>query len=141
MKHSTPIQLRFNDADTLGHINNAVYLSFFDLGKTDYFKAVKGTNFYNIEIDIVVAHIEVDFLKSVYLHEDVAVETAVTRIGNKSLSVSQRIISLLTNEIKCQCTTVMVSIDFNTGETKPISNQWRTELAAFESRPDFLPTT
>ena len=37
--HRVPVQLRFNDADALGHINNSVYFSFYDLGKTEYFKA------------------------------------------------------------------------------------------------------
>ena len=36
--HRVPVQLRFNDADALGHINNSVYFSFYDLGKTEYFK-------------------------------------------------------------------------------------------------------
>ncbi len=137
-KHSCPIQLRFNDADSLGHVNNSTYLSFFDLGKTEYFKAVKGVNYFDLEIDIVVAHIEVDFLKSIYLHESVAVETTVTHIGNKSLNVSQRIISIQTGEIKCNCKTTMVGIDFKTDTTIPISKQWRKELAAYENRPDFI---
>lgn len=41
-KHSVPVQLRFNDADALGHVNNSVYFTFYDLGKTEYFKAVRG---------------------------------------------------------------------------------------------------
>ena len=34
-KHSVPVQLRFNDADALGHVNNSVYFTFYDLGKTE----------------------------------------------------------------------------------------------------------
>ena len=30
-KHSVPVQLRFNDADALGHVNNSVYFTFYDL--------------------------------------------------------------------------------------------------------------
>lgn len=35
--HALPIQLRFNDVDKFGHVNNTVYFSFYDLGKTEYF--------------------------------------------------------------------------------------------------------
>ena len=35
--HTLPIQLRFNDVDKFGHVNNTVYFSFYDLGKTEYF--------------------------------------------------------------------------------------------------------
>ena len=39
-KHSLPIQLRFNDVDKFGHVNNTVFFSFYDLGKTEYFTDV-----------------------------------------------------------------------------------------------------
>ena len=45
-KCSTPLQLRFNDVDALGHVNNSVYFQFFDLGKTQYFKGL------NVQADI-----------------------------------------------------------------------------------------
>ena len=38
--HITPIQLRFNDIDQMGHVNNAVIMEFFDLGKSEYFTAI-----------------------------------------------------------------------------------------------------
>ena len=31
-RHTLPLQLRFNDIDLLGHVNNSVYFSFYDLG-------------------------------------------------------------------------------------------------------------
>ena len=34
---NTPIQLRFNDIDQMGHVNNAVIMEFFDYGKMKYF--------------------------------------------------------------------------------------------------------
>ena len=36
--HTLPIQLRFNDVDKFGHVNNTVYFSFYDLGKTGIFR-------------------------------------------------------------------------------------------------------
>ena len=48
MKHSVPVQLRFNDTDALGHVNNSTYFSFYDLGKSEYFAAVRGNdNFFS----------------------------------------------------------------------------------------------
>lgn len=29
-RHSVPVQLRFNDLDPLGHVNNSVYFTFYD---------------------------------------------------------------------------------------------------------------
>ena len=63
--HTLPIQLRFNDVDKFGHVNNTVYFSFYDLGKTEYFASV--CPHVDWEKDgIVVVHIEADFLSQIY---------------------------------------------------------------------------
>jgi len=81
--HITPIQLRFNDFDTLGHVNNSVYFSFYDLGKISYFNEVLPDVNVNKEVGVVIANIQVNFLLPVYPEEDVAVETAVVEIGQQ----------------------------------------------------------
>ncbi|MFI3297052.1 MAG: thioesterase family protein [bacterium] len=138
MKHSIPIQLRFNDTDALGHINNSTYFSFYDLGKSEYFRAIHGTNYFSEEIDIVVAHAEVDFIEPVFLTDDIAVQTRVARMGNKSFTLEQQIIDTKSGGIKCKCTTIMVGYDFKTKATKIISEHWRRAAAKYEDRPDFL---
>lgn len=135
-KHSLPIQLRFNDADTLGHINNAVYLNFYDLGKTSYFQTICGETVQPSDIDVVVAHLDVDFLSPIFLTDTVEVQTMVEKIGTKSFTLLQRIVRSDTNEVKCVCRTVMVGFDFKTNSSKPISDKWRTAIVRFEGRND-----
>ena len=38
--HSQELQLRFNDIDIVGHLNNSIYFQFMDLGKTTYFQSI-----------------------------------------------------------------------------------------------------
>jgi len=35
-----PLQIRFNDVDKFGHVNNTIYFQFYDSGKTDYVSTV-----------------------------------------------------------------------------------------------------
>jgi acyl-CoA thioester hydrolase len=137
-KHITPIQLRFNDFDALGHVNNSVYFSFFDLGKTSYFSMVLPDISISKEVGVVIGHIEVSFLLSVYPGENVAVETAVVEIGNKSFKLLQHLIDLETNEVKCVCNTVMVCFDAKTKTTRQISDDWRKAMADFEGNTELL---
>jgi acyl-CoA thioester hydrolase len=137
-KHITPIQLRFNDFDALGHVNNSVYLSFFDLGKTSYFMQVLPDVQLNREVGIVIADIHVSFLLPVYPGENVAVETAVFEVGNKSFKLYQQLIDLDTNEVKCICKTVMVCFDAKTKSTRQILPEWRKAIADFEENPILL---
>ena len=131
-KHITPIQLRFNDFDALGHVNNSVYFSFYDLGKTSYFADVFSKLEVAKEVGVVIGHIEVSFLLPVYPGEKVAVQTAVVEIGNKSFKLLQHLVDLDTNEIKCICNTVMVCFDAKTKTTRQISDEWRKAIAEFE---------
>ena len=83
--HTLPIQLRFNDVDKFGHVNNAVYFTFYDLRKTEYFDSV--CPHVDQEKDgIVVVYIEADFLTQIDDSDHIAVQTAVTEIGTKSLN-------------------------------------------------------
>jgi acyl-CoA thioester hydrolase len=40
-----PIEVRFVDTDALGHVNNAVYLSYFEAARAGYYAAVVGSPF------------------------------------------------------------------------------------------------
>ena len=53
-KHLTDIQIRFNDIDMLGHLNNTMYFSYFDIGKADYFNAIRRTDNHWGHLDIVI---------------------------------------------------------------------------------------
>jgi acyl-CoA thioester hydrolase len=136
--HITPIQLRFNDFDALGHVNNSVYFSFYDLGKTSYFKEVLPEVSMNKEVGVVIGHIEVSFLLSVYPGENVAVETSVIEIGNKSFKLLQHLVDLDTKDVKSICHTVMVCFDAKTKTSHTISEDWRKAMADFESNPDLM---
>lgn len=136
--HTTPIQLRFNDFDALGHVNNSIYLSFYDIGKTNYFSEVLPHLSINKDIGVVIADIHVSFLLPVYPGKNVAVKTAVTEIGNKSFKLLQHLIDVDSNEVKCISKTVMVCFDAQTKSTCSISSDWRKAIAQYEKNPGLL---
>ena len=139
--HTVPIQLRFNDFDVLGHVNNSVYFSFYDLGKTAYFNEVLPALTTSKEVGVVIANIQVSFLLPIYPEESVAVQTAVVEIGDKSFKLLQQLIDTDTNEVKCICHTVMVGFNAKTKTTRTISDEWRTTIAEFEGNPLLLSHT
>ncbi|MBP6068107.1 thioesterase family protein [Bacteroides sp.] len=132
-RHTLPIQLRFNDVDKFGHVNNTIYFCFYDLGKTEYFSRVcPGVNW---EKDgIVVVHIEANFLSQIFATDHIAVQTAVSEIGTKSFHLIQRMIDTDTGEVKCIGTSVMVAFDLEKHESKPLPEEWVEAICAYEGR-------
>lgn len=126
--HTTPIQVRFNDADALGHINNAVYLTYFDMGKTDYFSMLHRRCYYTEPIDIIVAHVDIDFKAQGMLGEPLEVRTEITHIGNKSMNIHQQVVNHESGEIKCEGNTIMVGYDFTNHCSARISDNWRNAI-------------
>ncbi|MBR3950796.1 MAG: acyl-CoA thioesterase [Bacteroidaceae bacterium] len=130
--HSYPLQLRFNDIDSLGHVNNSVYFTFYDLGKSRYFEAVKKQSIDWRKADVVIANVNADFLSPIYSYEQVAVETCCIEIGNRSFKLMQRIVNTTTGEVKGTCRTIMVGFDVEAGVSAPISDEWKDAIRQFE---------
>ena len=130
--HSYPLQLRFNDIDALGHVNNSVYFTFYDLGKSRYFETVKSQSIDWRKADVVIANVNADFLSPIYSYEQISVETCCTEIGNRSFKLLQRIVNTTTGEIKGICRTIMVGFDVEAGISAPISDEWKDAIRQFE---------
>lgn len=132
--HRQPIQIRFNDIDLLGHLNNALYFQFMDLAKVSYFKQFTGDRYDWSKIGLVVAHIDVDFIAPTFINDNIEVLTAVASISRSSLVLDQRVVEKDTGEVKCIAHTVMVNFDPSVGRSFPISDEWRSRLSSYEGR-------
>lgn len=132
-RHSLPIQLRFNDVDQFGHVNNTVYFTYYDLGKTEYFSTVY-PNFNLCKHGVVVVNIEANFLSSILSTQSVAVQTTVSEIGNKSMTLVQQVIDTDTQEVKCICKSILVAIDLQKQDSMEIPEDWKEAIAAYEGR-------
>lgn len=44
-RYEHPIEIRFVDTDAFGHVNNAIYLSYFEAARAGYYAAVTGSPF------------------------------------------------------------------------------------------------
>jgi len=129
----TPVQLRFNDIDALGHVNNAVYFELMDLAKTDYFSRLGVQQ----EVDwrkppIIIANVNCSFVVQTHRDEPIVVLTQCLKIGNKSLTLLQDVVNSDTGEVKCTCATVMVNLDIATGKPSPLPQVWRDAIVAWE---------
>jgi len=131
-KTTLPIQIRFNDIDAMGHINNNIYFSYFDLGKTSYFDKIRPAAVSWTDGLMVVAHIEVDFLSPIYYKEKIAVDTKIIKLGDKSGVFLQQIRNVKNGDVKCRCQSIFVTYDAQTQSSMPIPVDWRNAISKYE---------
>lgn len=139
-RHITPIQIRFNDIDILGHINNNAYLEYMDLGKTSYFNAIKPNPIDWKTINVVIVNVNCNFYSPGYLKEPIAVLTTITSISQRSLKLEQRVINTETGDVKCIGTSIMAGFDPTTAQGSEIDQQWIDAICQYEESNIFTPT-
>jgi len=117
------IDVRYRDLDTLGHVNNAVYLTYFEYARLKIFHDwFTGEN----EPDFVIARAEVDFIKPVFIGT-VDVHTKVTNIGNTSFTLEYEIVNG-EGELCARGRTVQVLVDPESGEKMRIEGEKKKYL-------------
>jgi len=131
--HVMPLQIRFNDVDKFGHVNNTVYFQFYDTAKTDYIASVcKGVDWEKLAI--VVVKIEAEFFDQIKADSHIAGRTRVVKLGNKSFRLEQDVIDTNTKEVKSRCLSVMVLYDLERQQTIALPEEWRHAICRFEGK-------
>ena len=118
-------KLRFNDTDLLGHINNAVYTVILEAGRVEL---VREAGLLNPAAGhgVVIARLELDFLREMNWPGEVRCETAVHKLGNKSFHLRQHLIH--NGEIAARAQTILAAFDMTTRRAMPLTEEWRTTL-------------
>ena len=130
--HRMNAQLRFNDIDILGHLNNTVYFSLYDMGKARYMESAglrpKGQS----RPDTVIADIHCAYLKPILFDDSIDVLTRCSHIGEKSYTLEQMLVDK-DDEVRSVCRTVMVYIDHESLRPAPIPEEYIKKIKNFEA--------
>jgi len=124
-------KLRFCDTDMLGHVNNAAYAEMFEAGRVEMLVPL---GLLTGPHAVVIARLEIDFLREMNWPGDVRIETSVARIGTKSLHMRQRL--LVGGEETARSRSVLAIIDVATRRAVPIHDGWRAVLAQWHLPDD-----
>lgn len=125
----TPVQKRFSDVDSFMHVNNIWQQSYFDMGKTDFYTKVLGITGVFDKLRIITASTHTDYYGQVHLTDDIVVVTDVSRLGNKSMTLHQRI--MCGEKCLTESSSVMVAFDFETQQSVPMPEKWRIALEEY----------
>ncbi|HHU37126.1 MAG TPA: acyl-CoA thioesterase [Treponema sp.] len=130
--HVVPLQIRFNDIDRLGHVNNAVVQEFFDLGRITYFNDTLGDLLGKEDQQLVIVSYKTDFYRQIMPNDKVEVRTKIHKLGNKSIRMWQWIAVVGEDTPKAINDSVLSGFYAGTDKSMVIPEEWRHIFDEFE---------
>ena len=122
------VDVRYRDLDTMNHVNNAVYASYFEEARTAYADEVFALDLE--DLNFVIAHLEIDFGRPLTIEDDPAVAVEVTDLGDSSATMAYDLRvdgdSVATGE------TTLVFVDPETKRPGPIPAEIRERIVDHE---------
>ena len=128
--HRLRVDVRFGDTDAMGHVNNAVYLTYIESARVDWWTAATGEL---IERPtgrtegLILAEAEIAFRSPVFFGETVIVESRANRVGRTSLGLDHRLTASRPGgpvRLVATCRSVLVWYDYRAEMPAP----WPAEL-------------
>src|SRR4051812_39804619 len=127
----TQDKLRYADTDRQGHINNAVYATFFESGRVAFLYDPK-VPLAPPGCEFVIARLVINFRAELRWPGLVDIGSVVTAVGRSSITVSQGVFE---GDV-CAATgeTVVVLTDATTRRATPLTDDLRARFAELSSR-------
>ena len=115
--------VRFRDLDSMGHVNNAVFLTYLEEARIAFLFGRGATT-----ESIIVARVEIDYRSPVRLGETVEVGVRCSRLGTKSFDLAYEL--RVGSGVVAEARSVQVFYDYERREAAELPADWRQALTA-----------
>lgn len=131
--YKTSIPIRFADIDSFGNVNNATYLTYFEIARSVYWKEIIKWDWKSV--GIIIRKSVVEYLKPISLEDEIYAYVRTSRVGNSSFDV-EYILVKKTNGKEEICTTGLtscVAFDYSLNRSTPIPGYQKNKMKEFEA--------
>ena len=87
MIHETKLRVRYAEIDAQGHVNNAVYLSYFEVGRVEWLRAA-GLSYRELEeqgYGIVVVEVLAHYRRAAFFDDELTLRTELANLSRASM--------------------------------------------------------
>ncbi len=125
------MDVRWRDGDALGHVNNAVFLTYFETARIAFLKSLYGTiNLHSV--NFVIAQALVDFVRPVFIGETIEIGARVKEIGRSSFVIDYLIRNKSEGYIVAKGETTQVFYDFQESKKMGVTKEWVDRVELFQ---------
>jgi acyl-CoA thioester hydrolase len=129
------LTVRFRDCDPLGHVNNAVYLTYLEQARFTLWRAQIGFVARPVAEGgrrgegMILARAEIDFRAQARYGDELEVQLGLASIGTSSFAYEYQIVRLPAGDVMASARTVQVWFDYDRGRSVPLSDEMKRQLA------------
>lgn len=124
----------WGDMDAFGHVNNTIYLRYFESARVRYFDAVPElAGFQGAELP-VIANISCTFKRPVVYPDTLTMRVRVSEMGRASLKMTCEMVSQKQQKVAAIAECTIVIIDSTKGHSIRIPDVWRAAIERIEQR-------
>jgi acyl-CoA thioester hydrolase len=124
------IEVPYRDIDAMGHVNNAVYFSYFEFARQKYWDALVGLES-PLDIGFVMASASIDYRLPAHMRDRLDVEIRCPRVGTSSFDFVYRITR--GDELVAEGQSTQVLWDWHGGGKRVFTEDLRRRIEAFEN--------
>lgn len=130
--YKTSIVIRFADIDSFGHVNNAVYFTYLEIARSNYWNEIIAWDWN--AMGIIIARAEIDYLKPVVLTDKLSCYVRTSRIGKTSFDLDYALVRTAgdVEELCATAKTVCVAFDYQIQQPAAIPDIHRIKMQEFE---------
>jgi acyl-CoA thioester hydrolase len=114
-------RVRFRDLDSLGHVNNAVFLTYLEEARIGYL-VPHGAE----AAHMILARVEIDFRAPLREGDEIEIGVRPAKVGTKSFELAYEIRH--GDTVAAEARTVLVSYDYSNGRPVELPDSWREAL-------------
>ena len=145
-RYRHPIEIRYVDTDALGHVNNAVYFSYFEAARAGYYEQISGHPFGTgpgaDKRTFVIAEAHITYRQPALFGEPLSCACRVSWLGRSSFGLDYRVevegSSIGEARVVADGSTVQVFYDLEAGSVMRMPTELLERFAEYEGRE--LPT-
>ena len=129
------IPVAWGDMDAFRHVNNSIYLRYFESARIAYFQAAKIMAAMESQgIGPILAHASIDFLRPLTFPDRLMSYASCHQVGNKSFRLAYRLVSTAqADQVAAAGDSVIVMLDYKSGQTVPIPAEMRQAIGELQS--------
>lgn len=130
-RFSKQIDVRFRDCDAMGHVNNAVYLTYLEEARFAYWRQVSAGHD-TAGAAFILARIECDFRAPAVMGDELDVRLRVERLGRSSFDFRAEIVRPRDGALILESRAVLVMYDYEGSRPVAIPDAARLRVEEFE---------